>query len=126
MTDSPADPADPGDPATVATRFLNAILWGEHLQVWELLSPAGREHVLEAGARRGLDPLQAQRLRLGTSPLEERDSFLTGLVHGLRVDFASVPLEDVGPARQDPQPDGAVEVHLECPASFGPGASARR
>ena len=77
---------------SAASSFLGAILWGEHQQVWDLLSPTGREHVLEAGGRHGLDPSQAQRLRLGTSPLEERDSFLTGLVHGLRVDFASVPL----------------------------------
>jgi len=111
------------DAESVASRFLNAILWGEHRQVWEMLSPTGREHVLEAGARRGLDPLQAQRLRLGTSPLDERDTFLTGLVHGLRVDFASVSLEDIHPTG-DPVPsaDGSFEIELECPASFGAGA----
>lgn len=103
-----------------ARRFLDAVVWGEHLVVWEMLSPTGREHVLAAGERRGLDPLQAQRIRLGTSPPQERDTFLSGLVHGLRVDFALVPLEDVQPTddmvvRQD----GAVEVPLECPASFG-------
>ncbi len=108
------------DVGSVVSRFLHAVLWGEHVVVWEMLSPAGREHVLSAGERRGLDPLQAQRLRLGTSPIEERDAFLSGLVHGLRVDFSLVPLEDVRPAgdivRRD---DGAVEVALECPASFG-------
>ncbi len=104
-----------------ARRFLDAVLWGEHLVVWELLSPAGREHVLQAGERRGLDPVHAQRMRLGTSPVEERDGFLSGLVHGLRVDFSSVPLEDVRPAA-DPitRDDGSVEVQLECPATFGP------
>lgn len=104
----------------IARRFLDAIVWGEHLVVWEMLSPTGREHVLAAGERRGLDPMQAQRIRLGTSPPEERDTFLSGLVHGLRVDFALVPLDTVQPTddvvvRQD----GAIEVALECPASFG-------
>jgi len=111
------------DAVAVARQFLSAILWGEHQQVWEMLSTAGREHVLEAGARRGLDPMQAQRIRLGTSPLEERDSFLTGLVHGLRVDFASVTLQDVQPTGDPiPLPGGSFEIQLECPATFGAGA----
>ena len=111
------------DAAAAASRFLTAILWGEHEQIWEMLSAAGREHVLEAGARRGLDPLQAQRIRLGTSPLEERDLFLTGLVHGLRTDFASVSLEETRPTGDPVEaPEGTFEVHLECPASFGPQA----
>lgn len=110
------------DAVSAASSFLAAILWGEHQQVWDLLSPAGREHVLEAGGRRGLDPMQAQRLRLGTSPLEERDSFLTGLVHGLRIDFASVPLEEVRPTGEPmAQDDGSLQIELECPANFGPG-----
>lgn len=108
------------DVTDVASRFLHAILWGEHMVVWEMLSEAGREHVLSAGERRGLDPLQAQRIRLGTSPTEERDAFLSGLVQGLRVDFSLVPLEDVRPVEGVVQrDDGSVEVALECPASFG-------
>lgn len=113
-------PAVSNDVGHVARRFLDAVVWGEHLVVWDLLSPLGREHVLAAGERRGLDPMQAQRIRLGTSPLEERDAFLSGLVHGLRIDFALVPLEDVRPTDDIlERQDGAVEVPLECPASFG-------
>ena len=109
-----------GDINSVARRFLDAIMWGEHLVVWEMLSALGREHVLAAGERRGLDPLQAQRIRLGTSPQEERDAFLSGLVHGLRVDFSLVALEDVQPtADVVVRDDGVVEVPLECPATFG-------
>lgn len=109
-------------PAEVAGRFLQAIVWGEHVAVWEMLSPAGREAVLAAGERRGLDPLQAQRLRLGTSPHVERDTFLTGLVRGLRVDFANVAIEETRPVDDGvPLDDGSVEVALECPASFGSG-----
>jgi len=85
-----------------------------------MLSDAGREHVLEAGSRRGLDPFQAQRIRQNTSPQDELDVFLTGLVHGLRVDFAAVPLDDV--RAQSPTMlagEEAVEVSLHCPATFG-------
>lgn len=110
------------DVGHVARRFLEAIVWGEHLVVWDMLSPAGREYVLAAGERRGLDPMQAQRIRLGTSPTEERDSFLSGLVHGLRVDFSLVPLEDVQPTEDIVErEDGTLDVPLECPASFGAG-----
>jgi len=109
--------------ASVADRFIQAIVWGEHVVVWDLLSEAGREHVLEAGARRGLDPLQAQRIRQGTSPQEESDAFLTGLVHGLRVDFAAVPLGDVRAEDPAPPEDAqSVEVSLHCPAAFGEAA----
>jgi hypothetical protein len=109
-----------GDPGAVADRFVQAIVWGEHVVVWAMLSEAGREHVLEAGGRRGLDPLQAQRIRQGTSPQDELDSFLTGLVHGLRVDFAAVPLDDVR-SEAPTVPEGAValELALHCPAAFG-------
>ncbi len=104
----------------IARRFLEAIVWGKHLTVWELLSPDGREVVLEAGARRGLDAVQAARIRQGTSEPEEQDAFLTGLLHGLRVDFSSVELETVAPLSDVVElADGRVEVSLECPASFG-------
>jgi len=108
------------DPAFVADRFIQAIVWGEHSVVWAMLSDAGREHVLEAGSRRGLDPLQAQRIRQSTSPQDEFDLFLTGLVHGLRVDFAAVPLDDVrAQSRPMLADEEAVEVSLHCPATFG-------
>lgn len=107
----------------VAARFITAIVWGEHLIVWELLSGSGRDTVLEAGGRRGMDPIQVQRIRLGTSSTEEMDTFLTGLLHGLRVDFSSVQLDSVVPrAEVVALADDSVEVGLECPASFGDGS----
>jgi len=112
------------DPMSIAERFIRAIAWGEHVTVWAMMSDAGREHVLEAGARRGLDPLQAQRLRQGTSAQDELDSFLTGLVHGLRVDFSAVPLDDVRATSQAAPADAdadVVEVALHCAATFGEG-----
>lgn len=112
MSDHPA--------ATVVERFLDAIVWGEHSKVWELLSDSGRDIVLAAGSRRGLDAIQAARLRQGTSPQVELDQFLTGLLQGLRVDFAAVSLDEVKPASPVVElDDGRVEVKLECPATFG-------
>ena len=117
---SGTDPAPAVDPAATADRFIQAIVWGEHVVVWDMLSETGREHVLEAGGRRGLDPLQAQRIRQGTSPHDELDSFLTGLVHGLRVDFAAVPLDDVrAEPPTTPTTGDAVEVFLHCSSTFG-------
>lgn len=110
------------DPISIAERFVQAILWGEHVTVWAMMSDAGREHVLEAGARRGLDPLQAQRIRQRTSPQDELDSFLTGLVHGLRVDFSAVPLDEVRASTEAVATNmDVVEVALHCPATFGEG-----
>jgi hypothetical protein len=110
------------DPASIAERFVQAIVWGEHLTVWAMMSEAGREYVLEAGARRGLDPLQAQRIRQNSSSQDEVDSFLTGLVHGLRVDFSAVPLDEVRAGSQPIQVGAdVVEVPLHCPATFGEG-----
>lgn len=106
----------------VARRLLEAIVWGQHLTVWELLSPTGRDLVLEAGSRRGLDAVQAARIRQGTSSTVEQDAFLTGLVRGLRVDFSSVEVEKVSPVGEPAEDeDGRYEVVLECPASFGDG-----
>ncbi len=110
------------DPVSIAERFVQAIVWGEHVTVWAMMSDAGREHVLEAGNRRGLDPLQAERIRRRTSPRDELDSFLTGLLHGLRVDFSAVPLDDVRATSQPILLDhDVVEVPLHCPATFGAG-----
>ena len=105
---------------TVTDRFVQAVVWGEHVTIWELFSPAGREHVLQAGSRRGLDPMQAQRIRQGTSPQQELDAFLTGLLQGLRVDFSAVPIDQVR-AHAPPVSlvDGTVKVSLTCPANFG-------
>ena len=111
-------------PIAVADRFVQAIVWGEHVTIWELLSETGREYVLEAGSRRGLDPMQAQRIRQNTCPQQELDAFLTGLLQGLRVDFAAVPLDQVqavSPPVRAATGAETVEVSLTCPANFGQG-----
>ena len=106
----------------VAVEFIRAVLWGEHLTVWKLLSTAGRDHVLSAGERRGLDAVQAQRIRQGTSTDQEMDTFLTGLIHGLRFDFSSVELSEVrvgSDVVREGEAGLEIEFGLEVPATFG-------
>lgn len=120
------------DPAAAAMGFVEAVVWGEHQLVWELLSPTGRLAVLEVAARSGLDVALAARLREGTAEVTERRRFLTDLVRGLRVDLREVDPDQVrclavapsrsGHAALDEEP-GAVRsrVRLEMPAAEGLG-----
>lgn len=103
----------------VARAFLDAIVWGEHSTVWELLSPTGRNRVLQAGSRGGLDSVMAERIRQGTSSQAEMDDFLSGLVRGLRVDLSAAELEqiEVAPGLTTTD-DDSVRVLLHAPAPF--------
>lgn len=107
-------------PAVVVARsFIDAVIWGEHSTVWELLSPAGRDRVLSAGSRGGLDSVMAERIRQGTSSQTEMDDFLSGLVRGLRVDLSSAELEQIDVVSQVVAlNDAAVRTLLETPAPF--------
>ncbi len=103
----------------VARAFLDAVVWGEHSRVWELLGPAGRDRVLAAGSRGGLDSVMAERIRQNTSSQRELDDFLSGLLRGLRVDLSAADLDQI-----EASPDvthigtGLVRVALEAPAAF--------
>ena len=97
-----------------AREFLDAIVWGDHVKIWELLGPAARERVLAAATRRGMDAVAAARARLETWSAEEADAFLTSLVRGLRVDLSGVDL-DLVEMIEEPEvlPDGALKFRLE-------------
>ncbi len=88
-----------------AKAFVDAVAWGEHLKVWELLSEEGRRTVLRVGAARGMDEGLAARLRDGTAATGEQDEFLADLVSGLRADLAGTDL-DALEAELDPEPAG--------------------
>lgn len=85
-----AQTSTPGDSAS---DFLDAIRWGRHTRVWELLSPTGRGSVLDRAVRRGLDPSLAERIRIGIAPSHESDRFLSELVRGLRRDLSGADLD---------------------------------
>ncbi len=100
-----------------ACGFINAIVWGEHLRIWDFLSPAAREHVLDAASRKGMDAVAIERARQGTWNRDEADVFLRSLVRGLRVDLSGVDLDHlVVTSTPIVLEDGALRFDLECPS----------
>lgn len=99
-----------------ARSFVDAVAWGEHLKVWELLGEEGRRTVLRVAVERGMS--QALSLHLGneTATKAERDGFLTDLVNGLRADLAGTDLDALlywsDPASAEP---GRAWVVLSAP-----------
>ncbi|MFN2606815.1 MAG: hypothetical protein ABR511_02785 [Acidimicrobiales bacterium] len=80
-------------PEQTARAFVDAVVWGEHRRVWDLLGLEGRTTVLKVAANRGMDEVLVARLRDGTASDAERDEFLTDLVNGLRADLAGNDLD---------------------------------
>ena len=100
------------DPCRIVRRFLEAVLWAEHITVWEMLTPSAREVALAAAARRGLDAVAAERARQGTWTNAERDRLLGALVVGLGVDLGGADLDHVTVGPAIGQADGAVVLQL--------------
>lgn len=107
------------DAFAVARSFVDAIVWGDHLRVWELLGPQAREHVLRGASRKGLDAVAAERARQETWARGEADVFLTALLQGLRVDLSGADLDRIVvvevPVREA---DGSLRFELECPSNL--------
>ncbi len=89
----PDQPSEGDDALATARTFVDAVAWGEHHVVWDLLAEEARETVLRVAATRGMDQALALRLREGTAGSEERDEFLADLVNGLRADLAGNDLD---------------------------------
>lgn len=90
----------------VARSFVDAVAWGDHARVWELLAREGRQAVLRVALGRGMDDVLASRLREGTATDAEQAAFLADLVNGLRTDLAGADLdrlEYVGGASMPPE-----------------------
>jgi hypothetical protein len=88
------DTVDAG--ATLAARtFIEAIAWGEHRKVWELLGPEGRKTVLRVAVRNGMEEALSARLRDGTAGASETEEFLAELLNGLRADLAGNDLDNL-------------------------------
>ena len=119
--------ADPGsgrderEAFVVAKAFVDAIVWGEHVRVWELFSSEAREHVLRAASRKGLDAVAAERARQETWSRGEADAFLTTLLHGLRVDLSGVDLDRISVTESAVRlDDGSLRFDLENPSDLPP------
>ena len=107
------DGFDESPAVAVAQRFLDAVIWAEHLTIWELLGPGAREIALAGASARGLDAVAVERARQGTWSDAERDRLLGQLVRGLRVDLGGARLEDLVVAGASPRAGGRVDVQLE-------------
>jgi hypothetical protein len=100
---------------TVAQTFIEAIAWGEHRRVWELLAPEGRKVVLRVAVKNGMDEALAARLRDGTAGPGETEEFLAELLTGLRADLAGNDLDSLEySADQDASPE-RVRIMLSAP-----------
>lgn len=112
----------PGDPVVVARQFLNAVAWGEHHTIWELLGREGRTAVLRVATTRGMDEALAARLRDGVASPGDQDVFLTDLVNGLRADLTGTDLDALEvEAEPGPQEDGRARVLLVAPVAASLG-----
>ncbi len=104
------------DPLETARSFVDAVSWGEHGTVWELLGAEGREAVLRVAVKRGMDEALAARLRDGTARAGELNEFLLALIHGLRADLEGADLDaleyELDPDSASP---GQVRVQLTAP-----------
>ena len=87
--------AAPSGPVETARAFIEAIAWGDHTKVWELLAPEGRRTVLRIATKHGMDSALAARLREGTAGSTESEEFLIELVNGLRADLHGNDLDSL-------------------------------
>ena len=115
MSNGHADqPSGGKDALGTAETFVNAVVWGEHHLVWDLLAEDGREAVLRVAATRGMDQALAVRLRDGTAAGEEWDEFLADRVNGLRAELAGNDLDSLEyvAEQEPPGPGRAREVMM--------------
>ena len=122
MTDAAQGGAE--DPLETTRVFVDAITWGEHGTVWELLGEEGRKTVLRVAVNRGMDEALAARLREGTATGREVSEFLLALVNGLRADLEGANL-DALEYELDPDPGGPGQARVlltaPMPAELGGG-----
>jgi hypothetical protein len=74
---------------------VDAVAWGEHRKVWDLLALEGRTVVFNVARKRGMDEELITRLRDGTAGDGEREEFLSDLVNGLRADLSGNDLDSL-------------------------------
>jgi len=77
-------------PDQAAKVFVEAIVWGEHNLVWEMLSTEAQRAVMSIATSRGMPEPLAARLRGGTATQAELDQFRSDLVNGFRADLIGV------------------------------------
>ncbi len=105
-----------------AALFIDAVVWGEHHKVWELIGSEGRDEVLEVAVKRGMDEGLAARLRAGTGNPGETNEFLADLVNGLRSELAGNDLDHVSfelDAAKSDRERASVVMHVPLHPNLG-------
>ena len=111
-----SEPAASDSGAISAARvFIEAIAWGEHRRVWDLLGPEGRKTVLRVAVKNGMDEALAARLRSGTAGSAESEEFLGELLNGLRADLAGNDLDTLEYSEDGGHDGETVRVLLTAP-----------
>jgi hypothetical protein len=110
----------PAEAEATARAFVEAIVWGDHRSVWDLMGLEARTTVLKVAANRGMDEALVARLRDGTAADPERDEFLADLVNGLRADLSGNDLDALQYEldTEQPEPDRA-RVVVSVPLPLG-------
>ena len=85
----------PATPEEAARAFIQAVVWGEHHVVWEMLSDEARRAVMGIATARGMPEPLAARLRDGTATQVELDQFRGDLVNGFRADLIGTDIDVV-------------------------------
>ena len=107
-----------------AREFVDAVVWGEHRKMWDLMGIEARTTVLKVASDRGMDEALVARLRDGTAGDAERDEFLMDLMAGLRADLAGNDLDalEYEEDAEPPEP-GRARVVISVPVAVGFGGN---
>ena len=121
---SGANGASGASAVDVAREFVDAVVWGEHGKVWDLMGLEARTTVLKVASDRGMDEGLVARLRDGTASDAERDEFLADLITGLRADLAGNDLDAlVYEEDAEPPEPGRARVVILVPVAIGLGGN---
>ena len=111
-------------PLETAREFVDAVVWGEHRKVWDLLGLEARTTVLKVASDRGMDDGLVARLRDSTASEAERDEFLADLITGLRADLAGNDLDALEYEEDaEPMEAGRARVVIMVPVAGGFGGN---
>ena len=111
-------------PLETAREFVDAVVWGEHRKVWDLLGLEARTTVLKVASDRGMDEGLVARLRDSTASEAERDEFLADLITGLRADLAGNDLDALEYEEDaEPMEAGRARVVIMVPVAGGFGGN---
>lgn len=80
-------------PDEAARTFIQAVAWGEHHMVWDMLSSDAQRVVMGIATSRGMPEPLAARLRDGTATQAELDQFRGDLVNGFRADLLAIDID---------------------------------